>query len=211
MESKKAAIKPFLEVVQKMFEQDLGELLVLHRTDTKVYLGPLILDKGKISVKDAGLLPNIKVSDADPCFENGFLGCVCHTEGQEWDTLSFHGMELCDLPVSLSSTCHSTLVSAGNEYGENLSDFLGSVYRAFKLMLDNQFIPVLLLRNVRTKTGESGMAVTDLRMMPMEIPLITDLNHVVRESVEKHLTSGVDDVEIHSDQFDELFADFIKD
>jgi len=211
MESKKTAIKPFLEVVQKMFEQDLGELLVLHRTDTKVYLGPLILDKGKISVKDAGLLPNIKVSDADPCFENGFLGCVCHTEGQEWDTLSFHGMELCDLPVSLSSTCHSTLVSAGNEYGENLTDFLGSVHRGFKLMLDNQFIPVLLLRNVRTNTGESGMAVTDLRMMSMDISMIRNLNHVVRESVEKHLTSGVDDVEIQSEQFDELFGDFIKD
>jgi hypothetical protein len=211
MDSKKAAIKPFLEVVQKMFEQDLGELLVLHRTDTKVYLGPLVLSEGKISVKDARLLPNIKVSDADACFENGFLGCVCHTEGQEWNTLSFHGMELCDLPAGLSSTCHSSLASAGNEYGENLSDFLGSVYRAFKLMLDNQLIPVLLLRNVRTITGESGLAVTDLRMMSMDISTITDLNHVVRESVEKHLSSGVDDVEIHSDQFDELFADFIKD
>ncbi|MCK5669255.1 MAG: hypothetical protein KAI15_09230 [Gammaproteobacteria bacterium] len=211
MDSKKAAIKPFLEVVQKMFEQDLGELLVLHRTDTKVYLGPLVNDKGKISVKDLGLLPNIKVSDADPCFENGFLGCVCHTDGQEWNTLSFHGMELCDLPVSLSSTCHSTLASAGNEYGENLSDFMGNVYSGFKLMLDNQFIPVVLLRNIHTHTGESGMAVTDLRMMSMDVSMIRNLNHVVRESVEKHLSSGVDDVEIHDDQFAELFGDFIKD
>ena len=48
-------------------------------------------------------------------------------------------------------------------------------------------------------------------IISMDISLITDLNHVVRESVEKHLSSGVDDVEIHSDQFDELFGDFIKD
>ena len=206
----KAAKKSFLEVIQKMFEQDLGELLVLHRTDTKVYLGALVLDKGKITVKDAGLLPDIKVSDLDPCFDNGFIGCVSHSEGQEWDSLTFHGMELCDLPVSLSSTAHSTLASAGNEYGENLTDFQGSVYRGFKLMLDNHFIPVLLLRHIQTHTGESGMAVTDLRMMLMEITMIRNLNNVVRETVEEHLTSGVDDVEIQDDQFEELFGDFIK-
>ncbi len=206
----KAAKKSFLEVIQKMFEQDLGELLVLHRTDTRVYLGPLVLDKGKITVKDAGLLPDIKVSDLDPCFDNGFIGCVSHSEGQEWDSLTFHGMELCDLPVSLSSTAHSTLASAGNEYGENLTDFQGSVYRGFKLMLDNHFIPVLLLRHIQTHTGESGMAVTDLRMMLMEITMIRNLNNVVRETVEEHLTSGVDDVEIQDDQFEELFGDFIK-
>lgn len=206
----KAAKKSFLEVIQKMFEQDLGELLVLHRTDTRVYLGSLVLDKGKITVKDAGLLPDIKVSDLDPCFDNGFIGCVSHSEGQEWDSLTFHGMELCDLPVSLSSTAHSTLASAGNEYGENLTDFQGSVYRGFKLMLDNHFIPVLLLRHIQTHTGESGMAVTDLRMMLMEITMIRNLNNVVRETVEEHLTSGVDDVEIQDDQFEELFGDFIK-
>ncbi len=206
----KAAKKSFLEVIQKMFEQDLGELLVLHRTDTKVYLGPLVLHKGKITVKDAGLLPDIKVIDLDPCFDNGFIGCVSHSEGQEWDSLTFHGMELCDLPVSLSSTAHSTLASAGNEYGENLTDFQGSVYRGFKLMLDNHFIPVLLLRHIQTHTGESGMAVTDLRMMLMEITMIRNLNNVVRETVEEHLTSGVDDVEIQDDQFEELFGDFIK-
>ena len=205
-----AAKKSFLEVIQKMFEQDLGELLVLHRTDTRVYLGPLVLVKGKITVKDAGLLPDIKVSDLDPCFDNGFIGCVSHSEGQEWDSLTFHGMELCDLPVSLSSTAHSTLASAGNEYGENLTDFQGSVYRGFKLMLDNHFIPVLLLRHIQTHTGESGMAVTDLRMMLMEITMIRNLNNVVRETVEEHLTSGVDDVEIQDDQFEELFGDFIK-
>ena len=210
MDSKKAAKRPFIEVIQQMFERDLGELLVLHRTDTRVYLGPLVLNNGRVSVKDAGLLPNIKVSDVDLCFDNGFLGCVTHSEGQEWDCLSFHGMELCDLPVSLSSTAHSTLATAGNDYGENLSDFMGSVYRGFKLMLDNQFIPVLLLRNVYTKTGESGMAVTDLRMMSMDVSMIRNLNHVVRESVEKHLSSGVDDVEILDDQFAELFGDFIK-
>lgn len=205
-----AAKKSFLEVIQKMFEQDLGELLVLHRTDTRVYLGPLVLVKGKITVKDAGLLPDIKVNDLDPCFDNGFIGCVSPSEGQEWDSLTFHGMELCDLPVSLSSTAHSTLASAGNEYGENLTDFQGSVYRGFKLMLDNHFIPVLLLRHIQTHTGESGMAVTDLRMMLMEITMIRNLNNVVRETVEEHLTSGVDDVEIQDDQFEELFGDFIK-
>jgi hypothetical protein len=78
------------------------------------------------------------------------------------------------------------------------------------LMLDNQFIPVLLLRNIHTHTGESGMAVTDLRMMSMDVSMIRNLNHVVRESVEKHLSSGVDDVEIQDDQFAELFGDFIK-
>ncbi len=211
MDSKKAAKKPFIKVIQEMFEHDLGELLVLHRTDTRVYLGPLVLNNGRVSVKDAGLLPNIKVSDVDPCFDNGFLGCVSPPQGQKWDCLTFHGMELCNLPVSLSSTAHSTLASAGNEYGENLSDFMGNVYSGFKLMLDNQFIPVLLLRNIHTHTGESGMAVTDLRMMSMDVSMIRNLNHVVRESVEKHLSSGVDDMEIQSDQFEELFGDFIND
>ena len=201
--------EPFIKVVQKMFEQDLGEILVLHRTDTRVYLGPLAYDNGKITVKDAGLLANIKVSDLDPCYDNGFLGCVSHSEGHEWESLSFHGMQLCDLPVDLSATCHSRLSSVGNEYGENLSDFMGSVYRGFKLMLDNQLIPVLLLKNVRTKTGESGMAVTDLRMMSMDIAMIRNLNHVVRQSVERHLSSGVDDVEIQSDQFEKLFGNYI--
>ena len=210
MESKKTAKRPFIEIIQEMFGQGLEELLILHRTETRVYLGPLVLNNGRVSVKDARLLPGIKVSDVDPCFDNGFLGCVTHSLGKGGDCLSFHGMELCNLPVSLSSTAHSTLASAGNEYGENLSDFMGSVYRGFKLMLDNQFIPVLLLRNIHTHTGESGMAVTDLRMMSMDVSMIRNLNHVVRESVEKHLSSGLDDVEIQDDQFAELFGDFIK-
>ena len=39
-----------------------------------------------------------------------------------------------------------------NQYGDTLMGFVGSVYRGFKLMLDSNLIPIVVLDEVETKT-----------------------------------------------------------
>ena len=111
----------------------------------------------------------------------------------------------------MSSTRHGALIAAENQYGDKLIDFVGSVYRGFQLLLDYHYLPVVLLKHVRTKAGEDGLAVSDLRMVPMEISIIQTVNDIVRKSVEKRLTFGVADLQLNPDEFTGLFGDYTTD
>jgi len=201
----------FTNLIRTLIEQGLGDFLVLHTAKGHVYLGNIVFEKGNFVIKDQGLLAGMKVEPDlfAPCWENGFLGCIYYTENKEWDTLSFNGLEECKLPVDLSATRGNALALAENQYGDKLCDFVGSAYRGFQLMLDNHFLPVVLLKHVLTRAGESGLAVSDLRMVPMDISIISRLNNVVRNSVEKKLSFAVGDMEMNPDKFNELFGNYL--
>ncbi len=203
----------FTNLIRNMIEQGLGDFLVLHTAKGHVYLGNISYVKGNFAIKDQGLLTGM---DPDPeqfssCWENGFLGCIYHSKDSEWQGLSFNGLEECKMPVDLSATRGNALGLAENQYGDKLCDFVGSAYRGIQLMLDNHFLPVVLLKHVLTRTGESGLAVSDLRMVPMELSVISHLNNVVRNSVEKKLSYDVGDLEMNPDKFSELFGNYVSD
>jgi hypothetical protein len=204
----------FTNLIRKMIERGLGDFLVLHTTNGHVYLGNISYDKGNFAIKDQGLLAGM---EPDPeqfaaCWGNGFLGCIYdNSKNSEWESLSFNGLEECKLPVDLSATRGNALGLAENQYGDKLCDFVGSAYRGFQLMLDNHFLPVVLLKHVLTRSGESGLAVSDLRMVPLELSIISHLNNVVRKSVEKKLSYDVGDLQMNPEKFSELFGDYVPD
>ena len=135
---------------------------------------------------------------------------VSDAGGHQWQSLTFLGLERCNLPIDLGKTRHGALGAAQNQYGESLINFEGSVYRSYRLMLDNHFLPVVLLTEVRSKEGARGLAVGDLRMVPMDLSIIRNLNDVVRKSVEKRLVLDVEDLEVKPEVFDELFGQYLK-
>jgi len=194
-----------------MYMRGLGELLVLHRTKTHVFLGNLTFEKGRFIVRDRNYLPDIKPAQLSPCWDNGTVGIICNSSGHEWESLTFYGLEHCNLPVDLSSTRHGILAAAENQYGDKLNDFIGSIYRGYQLLLDNHFLPVVLLTPSKTKSGEHGLTISDLRASPLSIPRIQNITDAVRKSVEKYLIHDVEDVEISSEKFQEMFKKFLTD
>jgi hypothetical protein len=199
-----------LQTVLSLFRQGLGELLVLHASGQSVVLGNVVLEKGRVLLKDKAYVTGLKPAQVAPCWEGGLLGMVGGPAGQAWESMTFYGLEKCRLPVDLSKTRHGALAAAQNQYGESLIDFVGSVYRGYQLMLDHHFLPVVLLREVHTKDGVPGLGVGDLRMVPMDLSVIRRLNDVVRKSVEKRLVLDVEDLNVAPETFDKLFENYLK-
>jgi len=198
-----------INLITTMFKQGLGEVLVLHVTESEALLGFLIYEKGRLVIRDQKYLAGIKPSQLAPCWENGVVGMVGYSKDQEWQSLTFYGLEYCDLKVDLDKTRHGALAAAENQYGDNLLDFKGSIYRGYQLMLDNHFLPVVMLRSVRSKDGVPGLAVCDLRAAPMSLSVIRAVNADVRKGVEKHLVLEVEDAELTDEQFSRLFGNYL--
>lgn len=197
-------------LVLSLFKQGLGELFVLHVTKSTVCLGNIVLEKGRVLLKDSGHLTGLKPAQLSPCWEGGILGMVAESGKHQWQSLTFCGLEKCDLPVDLGKTRHGALVAARNQYGESLIDFVGSVYRGYQLMLDNHFLPMVLLSEARARDGAAGLPVGDLRIVPMDLAVIRKLNDEVRRSVEKRLVLDVEDLEVNAEVFDEMFEQYLK-
>jgi hypothetical protein len=180
-------------LIHSLIERGLGDFLVLHITEDHVLLGNIVFGKEKFVIKDQNLISGMHPEQFRPCWENGFLGCIYDSKDSEWESLSFNGLDMCKLPVDLNATRGNVLRLVNNQHGDRLCDFVGSTYRGFQLMLDNNLLPVVLLKHAHTNTGVSGLVVSDLRMVPMELSVISNLNDIIRKSVEKELSSSVSD------------------
>ena len=200
-----------MDIINSLYKKGLGELLMLHTMKGKIYLGRMLYEKERLVIKDQGFLSSLNSDEFLQCWENGIIGAVCYSENQEWESLTFCGLEQCEVSAEdlLSKTGHGRLLAAENEYGEQIIDYFGSVYRGYQLLLCNHFLPVVLMTKIRTKKGGFGLAVSNLRAAPLPISIINDVHNVVMESVEKHLTIEVDDVQIESEQFSTLFGDYL--
>ncbi|MBI2969653.1 MAG: hypothetical protein HYY36_02810 [Gammaproteobacteria bacterium] len=201
---------PVGDLIPQLFARGLGDLLVLHPGKNAVCLGNLSFEKGSLILKDNKMLSELKASQIQVCHENGIIGMVADSTGHMWESLTLHGLDQCDLPIDLSKTRHGALSAARNQYGDSVIDFVGSVYRGYQLMLDHHFLPVVLLRELRAKNGQRGLAVADLRIVPMDIAVVRNINDLVRKSVEKHQILEVEDLHVQTDEFDDLFHGFIS-
>jgi hypothetical protein len=198
-----------LDIIQTLFKRGLGELLVLHAADKNPMLGYLTYTKGKLVIKDEKYLSGIKSSQITPCWESGILGMICDSKNHEWTSLTFYGLNKCDLAFDLGKTRYGALTAAENQYGDNLLAFVGSIYRSYQLMMDNHFLPVVMLKPVRGKDGTCGLAVCDLRAAPLPLSTVRIINGDVSKSVERHLILEVEDVTLNPEQFDEIFENFL--
>ena len=198
------------ELIHSLYKQGLGEHLILHINKSNVILSNITYKNGRLAFKNENYLSDFQPDQLKPCWENGTLGLVSSSIGHEWESLTFYGLEHCQLPADLSSTRHGAMVAAENQYGDKLIDFVGSAYRGFQLMLDNHFIPVILFNPIKTTSGETGLIVTDLRAAPMAISLIQTIHDVVRMSIEDKLAIGIDDANLNTAEFESLFGDFMS-
>ena len=197
------------DLLPQLFARGLGDLLILHSGQQTVCLGNLTFVKGRLILKDTRLLSGLTPVQVQSCFEDGIIGMVSDSVGQEWESMSFYGVDQCRLPVDMGKTRHGALCAAQNQHGEAAANIIGSVYRGYYLLLDNHFLPVVLLRELTAKDGQRGLAVADLRIVPMAIAMIRHINDLVRKTVEKHQILEVENLEVKADEFDDLFRTFI--
>ena len=198
------------ELIHSLYKQGLGEHLILHLNKGKVILSTIAYEKGRIVFNKENYLPEFEPAQLKPCWENGTLGMVSQSLGHEWESLTFYGLEHCQLPADLTSTRHGALAAIENQFGDSLIDFIGSSYRGFQLMLDPHYIPAILFKPIKNTSGETGLIVTDLRMMPMEISLIQTIHDVVRKSLDSNITVDIDDANLNTAEFEGLFGAFMS-
>jgi hypothetical protein len=201
---------PKENIIESLFKVGIGEYHFLHIIENKTVFGNLVYEKGRIYLRDNDLLSHLKPETLKPCWENGLIGMVCDSKTRDWESPTFYGLQNCELPEDLESTRHGFLIAAQNQYGEKLIDFSGSIYRGFDLMLQNNFLPVILLNKVKSKYSELGLAVTDLRTAPMPINLIQKINEMVRERIDQRLILTVEDSSLDSSDFEDIFRQYLN-
>lgn len=199
-----------VKLFSDLFACGLGELLMLQRTADRVLLGNLVMDKGSLRLKDRGLTAGIKPDAVAACWDLGIIGAVCDVQGNEWNSLTYLGADHCSIPVDLSTTRHKLLKGITTTIGEDAITFKGSVYRAFKLLLDSHLLPLVLPFPIDTDEEVIGLAVCDFRFASLPIELLSKVNDLVRKSVENHLTLNIEEFDLNENEFQELFANYTK-
>jgi len=201
--------KEFKSLLENLYNYGLCNYLILHKSNNHIYFGNLLFDKGNMSIHDTGLLKDLSPKLFAPVWNDGLIGMVSQTDKYKWDSLTFYGTEECDVPPNLGATRNTALASAENEYGDNLINFTGTIYRGFKLMLENSFLPVVLLKPIKSKSGEMGLVIADLRTAPLKIDLLITLNYMVVKSIEKFKVLNVDDVKMTDEEFAKHFGTYL--
>jgi len=196
-------------ILEYLVRQGLSEHLILHIVNGKACLGHILYDKNRLYLKDTGALADISPKSLKPCWENGIVGMITPSKNRAWESLTFLGVENCRIPVDLSSTRHGVMGQVKNQYGDSLVNFDGSIYRGFKLLLDNHFLPVILLHQIKSKAAMEGLAVTDLRIAPMPIKTVLLINDMVSNVVDKKLSIGVEEADLDAVDFNKMFGDYL--
>lgn len=197
------------ELITSLFERGLGELLVLSVSKESVSLGQLTRDKGRLVLKDRGILKGKTLpQQVEPCWDIGVMGAVCHQSGREWESLTFVGADYCVSTEDLSSSRMGMMKAARNQFDENLLDFCGSFYRGYQLMLDSHFLPVVLPHVIELKDGNSGLAVSNLRVAGVPMEALYAVHDYLQNVIEPHLSLEAEDVFVDEDEFSSLFGKY---
>ncbi|MCZ6772903.1 MAG: hypothetical protein O7G83_13135 [Proteobacteria bacterium] len=198
------------ELLKNFFARGLGDLLILHVSASNVLLGNILFEKDKMILKDHGFAQGVTPEQVAPCLESGAIGALCSLDDRDWESLSVLGIDHCHIEGDLSATRTNLLAHSRNQYGDTLMGFEGSVYRAYKLMLDSNLIPVVVLDMVEVKNGISGLSVCDLRLASVPLSTIHIAYEYQTQFVEKNLTVTVEDCEVDPEEFNELFSTYLK-
>lgn len=183
-----------MELIDSLFKQGLGELPIFYSRLRGVYLGNMVYIKGRIFFKDKGFLQDIEFPNEQPDWDKHILGMVCYRKLLQWESLSFFGLDYCELNKPVDTEHIEFLKSVTNTNGERLYDFVGSIYRACYLMLDNGLLPVVLLRSINSKGSGTGLIIADLRPLLANEEKYTEIQSVIRESIQKRATLELEDI-----------------
>ena len=197
-------------LLSRLFLLGLGELLTLRISGERVLMGHMAVEKGRVVFKDRDFMDGIRPAQVNVCIDAGIIGAVCELPDREWETLTFLGPRHCDIPVDLSATRTGLLRTTRGRDGLSLLDFEGSWYRAFHLMLENHLLPVATTIPIPTRRDVMGLAVCDLKMATVPIPVLQRAYDALRSSVDKHLTFDVQDMNVDMEEFNQMFSSYLR-
>ena len=200
--------KKFKQLLEKLCCYGLSNYYLLHRAGNHVYFGNVNFDKGHLVINDTDILADISPALFEPVWHGGLIGMICHSDKHDWDSLTFYGLEHCETKPDLDSTRGNNLIAAENEYGDSLINFKGSLYRGFDLLLENSFLPVILMMPIKSKNNEIGLMVADLRTAPLKIKILLKLNDMVTQSIQMSKVMKVDGVDMSTDEFQKYFNQY---
>jgi len=182
----------FMNLTESLFRHGLSELPVLYTRANGTYLGYMVYEKGHLAFKDIGLFSCAEPNLTD--WNKYTLGMVCYREMLQWKSLSFYGIDYCRLSSNINRDLKISLTEAQNKFGDRLFDFVGSIYRAYKLFLDNEFLPVVLLQQIFSTNHCPGLGIGDLRAAHLPPDVITDAHKLLAQTLERRLTFGLDEL-----------------
>ena len=200
--------KKYKELLEQLCRYDLGRYLVLHKDKDHVYFGTVTYEKNHLVIQDSEMLNGLKPELFQPVWHDGLVGMICASKKHEWESLSYYGLEHCNIKPDLGQTRGNALIAAQNQYGDSIMSFQGSIYRGFNLLLENSFLPVILLSPIKSKEDEYGLIVTDLRTVPIDIKLLIKLNDMVYESIHNVQSFQINSVNLSDDDFHRYFDGF---
>ncbi len=179
-------------LVESLFHHGLSELPVLHTRANGTYLGYMVYEKGHLAFKDSGLFSWAEPIETD--WTKYCIGMVCYREMLQWKSLSFYGLDYCEIGEEVNPDLMSSLTEVKNEFGDRLFDFVGSIYRAYKLLLANDFLPVVLLRQTTSKNNHPGLVIGDLRATPLPPEIMSEVRELIVQTLEIRLTVGLEEI-----------------
>lgn len=183
-----------MDLVDVLFRQGLGELPVFYSRLNGAYLGNMVYERGRIYFKDKGMLGGMPEVAEVTDWDSHIVGTVCYRKLLKWESLSFYGIDYCELQSGPDAGTVARLKGMQNQYGDRLFDFIGSIYRAYHLMLDNGLLPVVLLRPVRIKGNGTGLTIADLQSTGIVTRMGDEIEREIRHAIEKHLTLNVEEI-----------------
>jgi hypothetical protein len=124
--------KKYKDLLESLCRYGLGSYLVLHKTNDHVYFGTVDYEKGHMVLHDSEMLKDLKPELFQPVWNEGLVGMICVSTKHEWESISYYGLEYCNVKPDLSQTRGNALIAAQNQYGDSIMSFRGSIYRGFK-------------------------------------------------------------------------------
>ena len=184
---------PLQTTINSLFGHGLGEYPVLCTRIDNIYLGNMVFEKGHLFFKDRGVLTDADdIPDSHPWLEQ-LLGMVCYRDTYKWQSLTFYGVDHCRLE-GVESVHQKRLTEIKNQEMDRMSDFIGSVYRAFQTLLDNDFLPVGLLQPIKTHNEEHGICICDLQSAGLTSATKEAVKKLIHIAVDKQLTIKLEDI-----------------
>lgn len=188
-----------MTVIESLFAHGLGEYPILYQGINRIYLGNIIYDKGRIFFKDRDILKESNIISDSHLWPEYLLGMVCYREIHRWRSLTYLGLDHC-LLEDIEPIHRNRLAEIRNENSERLSDFIGSIYRAYRLLLENGFLPVILLHQLKAKNGEPGICICDLQSVKSTPAINESVKRFIQNAIDKQLAVSLEDIRIPNDE-----------
>lgn len=186
---------PLQTTINSLFSHGLGEYPVLCQRIDNIYLGNMIFDKGHIFFKDRGIMTKADAIPDDYNWLDQILGMVCFRDTYKWQSLTFYGVDHCQLD-GIESAQRKKLTAITDPDRNRMSDFIGSVYRAFHTLMEHDFLPIGLLHPVNTYNNEHGICVCDIQSAGLSAATTETVRKLIHNAVDRQLTIKLEDITV---------------